>query len=1148
MGNELRYQCKDIGKYSDCKGEIVIARKVYELMSEKGESLPERCENCRKKHQQEKRETRQNYFQQTINLALGDISRSGFLANSFTAHNDRKRNEKFIKPDSSGMQIRITDDHIKELYEKIYENQVVVLASPTGTGKSVYVLYRLLEAPTDYKGNFVKVLIHQGQVIQTQPLTYATASIPETVSRKELGETGVRPLGMLGIRHRGREDYSRNNLGVVVTDGSLKNWIRDGHLGQYSLIMVDEAHKRSVNIDNLLTLLRYKLPLYPHLKVIIASATINLEEFKEAFERQGISTGVLDLSLTLKEKINYHVHYWKSKAVKNCDCWMCRNDALREKFWSRKDLPPEEAELPDRVSSFAIEILQNTEKGGILAFLTGEAVIEKTNEILMEKLKRIPSLKKVPVLPIYSRLGEKEVEKRFNYNPGDKRVLLTTDIAETSHTLKDILYVIESGYIKQFQWDPRDLSSTLPTIRHSQAGCQQRFGRVGRVQKGYVYCLYSKEEFESRFKKQTTPEIFRSPIDETFLTAKAAGISNELKFIGSPDDRNKFNSEIKRALSTISNEGYTDEVGNITADGIDIFRVPLSPQKKALLDLADEQGCFIEMMTFLLMIGTEKDDLRTGAEVFNLTYGLLVWDPRWTAATKINVWRIHKALETGCIDDLDFVLKLAVHYLDAQKRGKGRQWAEQNFLNYEAFENIFKVQDDLLEIFLLKAEDRQIRELDIVLANKLRLILANVLKDRVVKITIQDGKIVYKFQEEEVARGIVHEACVGEWQEGDNALLITATQKKDILNGQQKLISNACSLVRLESKTQELNKERFFDQKIFVGSRVSVIEDGEFSYIGEVLQAPTQINVEYGEKLDFAMLMDNFLREGYKPSIAFSEEEAKENFKGIQGKVRLIWQDGRKAENAKVISWKMDNGFPCAVVVPFDEREIFQKIKEQKEVEVKIKKVFKSPEDSKGWILVKTAEGVEFPVESSDLSLSYLNYGLKCLEDRQMALSVKRVNMRGVPILSNVNNIIDRLRFLKQEIVKSGKLELRAHVDKIDPNRNTITVFVINDDCSVYNFLIRQRRIPATLKIGEELPINVELKDNYCFYDCYLEDYQIESLPKGDGWRYDSENEQLFFPYFIDKEKMKDFDVDDELKEKIIKNSWNYGFIARLRV
>src|SRR5690606_26747847 len=102
---------------------------------------------------------------------------------------------------------------------------------------------------------------------------------------------------------------------------------------------------------------------------------------------------------------------------------------------------------------------------------------------------------------------------------------------------------------------PQDLTSTLPTIRHSQAGCQQRFGRVGRTQKGYVYCLYPREEFEHKFKKQTTPEIFRSPIDETFLTAKAAGISDELNFIGSPDDRSKFNTEVKRALSTIGDEG-----------------------------------------------------------------------------------------------------------------------------------------------------------------------------------------------------------------------------------------------------------------------------------------------------------------------------------------------------------------------------------------------------------------------------------------------------------------------------------------------------------------------------------------------------------------------------------------------------------------
>lgn len=1149
MGTELRYRCKDFGKYEDCLEEIVISEKVYRLMAEKGESLPERCENCKKSHRSGKRETKQSYFRQSTHLVLDNLAKTEFLKKSLTTRGERKRNEDLIEPDSSGMQIRITDEHIKELYKKLYENQVVILASPTGTGKSVYVLYRLLEAPTDYQGNFVKVLLRQGQIIQTQPLTYATASIPETVSKKELGETDVRPLGMLGIRHRGREDYSRHNLGVVVTDGSLRNWIRDGHLGQYSLIMVDEAHKRSINIDNLLTLLCYKLPLYPHLKVIISSATIDLEEFKEAFENNGISADILDLSKTLKEEINYHVHYWKSKAVFGCDCWMCQNEAAREKFWSRKDVPPEEAELPELVSSFVLEILKNTESGGILVFLTGQAVIEKTNEILSEKIKRIPELRNVPILPIYSALGEEEVERRFKHNPGNKRVLLTTDIAETSHTLRDIVYVIDSGYIKQFQWDPYDLTSTLPTIRHSQAGCRQRFGRVGRTQKGYVYCLYTQEEFEGKFKIQTTPEIFRSPIDETVLTTKAAGISQEPKFIGSPDDRNKFNAEIERALSAVRDEGYTDEIGNITDDGLDIFHVPLSPQKKALFDLADEQDCLIEMATFLSMIETEDSDPRTGAEAFNPTHGLLVWDPRWTAGTKMNVWRIHKALKTGCSDDLDFALKLAVCYLDAKKRGNEKQWTEQNFLNCQVFENIFKTQEGLMEIFLLRAEEREPRELDIKLANKIRLILDSALKGKAVKIEVRDRKLLYKkLGEEGGAYGVIPEACPGGWQEDDGALLVTATKKKVIFEGQQKLVSSACALVKAEFPQQVMEKERFFDQNIFVGSRVAVTDNGEDVYIESVLQAPAQINVEYGEKLDFAMLMDDYLGSGYKPAITFNQEDAIEKFKAIRTRVKAIWHDKRRAKEAKVLGWRMEDGFPCAIVVPFDEREILDRIKSRKKATVIIEKVFKEVHDGKGWVLAKTEEGVELPIEPGDLALAYLDYGLKCLEGRRLELSVKQVTRKGLLVLSNIDNIISELNSVRQQIIKKGRVEFDATIDRIDSIRHIVTVFVTNDSGAIYTFQIQLRSIPETFKIGDKLPITVALKDGRCYVYCSLEDWQIESLPQGPNWEYDAQSERLFFPYFLDGEELKDFDVDEELKEKIVKNSWNYGFVARVQI
>ncbi|PIS39270.1 MAG: hypothetical protein COT33_02850, partial [Candidatus Nealsonbacteria bacterium CG08_land_8_20_14_0_20_38_20] len=315
----------------------------------------------------------------------------------------------------------------------------------------------------------------------------------------------------------------------------------------------------------------------------------------------------------------------------------------------------------------------------------------------------------------------------------------------------------------------------------------------------------------------------------------------------------------------------------------------------------------------------------------------------------------------------------------------------------------------------------------------------------------------------------------------------------------------------------------------------------------EVLQAPAQIKVDYGEKLDFGMLMDDYLRKRYKSSIVFSEEEAKENFQEIQGKVRLIWQDERRAKDAKVISWNMDNGFPCAVVVPFDERGIFQKIKDQKKAKVKIERAFKGPEDSKGWVLARTSEGVKFPIDSNELSLSFLDYGLKCLEGRWLELPVKRVSIKGIPLLSNIDNIISELKPIRQEIIQTGEKEFDATIDRIDSIRNIVTVFVINDSGSIYTFQIRLRPIPETFKIGDRIPVTIVLKEGRCYIrDCSLEDYQIESLPKENNWEYDEESERLFFPYFLDEEKIKYFEVNPEFKEKMVKNSWNYGFIARI--
>jgi HrpA-like RNA helicase len=1158
MGGERKRLCKDFGKYEDCKGEIIISERVLELMVEKGESEPERCENCQKKHRADKRETRQSYFSQAM-IAYGRSAKANHVSSAYTSHGDRKEKREFIAPDTVGMRIRITDSHIRELYEKLYDNQVVILASPTGTGKSVYVLYRLLEAPADYAGNFVKMLIHQGQVIQTQPLTCATGRIAETVSKKELGESGVRQMGIMGIRHQGREDYSRFNLGVVVTDGSLKNWLRNSSLGQYSLIMVDEAHKRSVNIDNLLNMLKEQLPYYPHLKVIIASATINLKEFNDSFASQGIRTATMDLSETLEEQINYKLHYLNGKPVPDCDCWACKNPKFSGNFLKFDGVSPQEADLPELVSSLVVEILNNTDKGGVLAFLTGESVIKKTGDLLTTKMARYPKLKGIPVSQVFSRLGAKKVEELFklNPNPNNRRVLLTTDIAETSHTLDGVVYVIESGWIKQTKWDPNDMTSVLPTIRHSQAGCRQRFGRVGRTEGGYVYCLYTENEFVKEFQEQTTPEIFRSPIDDTILTAKAAGIQKSLKFIGSPDDASVFEMEMKRAAKAVEAQGFVDKQGNITDEGLDVFHVNLSPDRKALLDKADEQACLWEMLTFLCMTRTDTNGARSGAEAYNQENGLLVWDLRWNAATKMRVQKIHKALGAGCADDLDFALKLAWFYQDNVAKGTVEQWLEQNFLNGNVFEDVFQNREKISEIYLTKAEGRK-KVLDLGLAKKVRLILSIACAGNTVKLEMLQGQLIYRFLAGgKELYGIVPETCAGRWKSGGMALLLTSIKKNGVFDGKPKPGSFACSIIRLESVDTITDSEFFVDQNVLVDSKVSLVQEGESFFIQDVIEAPSQISIIYYEKnLDFSMTMDDYLRPKYTRPIIFNSKEAKGRFGMIQGRIPALWV-GRQSSEGRIIGWERKGDRLCAIVNSIDVFDIRKKICLTKKAMLTIVKVNKEIHDPKGWVSARSDEGIEFAIESNDLSLTFLDRGLRSLEGTRLELDVKNEKLGGVLEFTNLRNNLEAMNLIKTEIIRNGRAMLTGVIDKISPQYHKVFVAVIKPNGSICSFTIPvySEDVLKSFCVGDKASLEIFLREGNreegdCFINCPIDekdDYIIESLPQKEGWKYDPESQRLYFPFFSTSSQLVNSEIDEEDKEEIVKQSWLRGFKALIR-
>ncbi|AHG84345.1 ATP-dependent RNA helicase [Bibersteinia trehalosi USDA-ARS-USMARC-189] len=375
----------------------------------------------------------------------------------------------------------------EEILKLISENQVVVIAGETGSGKTTQLPKMCLEL-----GRGVKGLIGH-----TQPRRIAARSVATRIAeelKSELGET-------VGYKVRFNDQVSENSLVKLMTDGILLAEIQhDRYLNQYDTLIIDEAHERSLNNDFILGYLKQILHKRPDLKVIITSATIDVERFSKHFN----NAPIIEVSgRTFPVEVRYR--------------------------------PIVEDEDQDQLQGIlnAVDELQAEGRGDILIFMNGEREIRDTAEALQKQ-----KLRHSEILPLYARLSAAEQQRIFQPSGGLNRIILATNVAETSLTIPNIKYVIDTGTARISRYSYRTKVQRLPIEPISQASANQRKGRCGRTSEGICIRLYSEEDFNSR-PQFTDPEILRTNLAAVILQMTSLGLSDiaNFPFVDAPDSR-----------------------------------------------------------------------------------------------------------------------------------------------------------------------------------------------------------------------------------------------------------------------------------------------------------------------------------------------------------------------------------------------------------------------------------------------------------------------------------------------------------------------------------------------------------------------------------------------------------------------------------
>lgn len=512
----------------------------------------------------------------------------------------------------------------EEIKKALLENQVVVIAGETGSGKTTQLPKICLEIGRG---------VH-GLIGHTQPRRIAARSVANRVA-----EELATPLGeLVGYQVRFEDQSTDKTLIKLMTDGILLSETQhDRFLNRYDTIIVDEAHERSLNIDFLLGFLKTLLPKRPDLKVIITSATIDLERFAKHFN----NAPIIEVSGR-----TYPVDTWYRPLVGELDE---NGNPLEE------DLTVDQGILAAVAEIEKYERANQQSLGDILVFLPGEREIRDAADML-----RKANLRHTEILPLYARLTPAEQQRIFQSHAG-RRIVLATNVAETSLTVPGIRYVIDSGTARISRYSYRAKVQRLPVEAISQASANQRKGRCGRVESGICIRLYSEQDFLSR-PAFTDPEILRTNLAAVILQMLhlRLGKMEDFPFIEPPDSK-----AIKDGFTLLQEISAVTNKGELTNLGKQLARLPIDPR-----------------LGRMLIEGARRNVLE---ELLIVSSALSVQDPRERPMEKQQAADQAHAQWKDADSDFAALINLWRGFEEKrQELGSNalRNWCRRNFLNY----------------------------------------------------------------------------------------------------------------------------------------------------------------------------------------------------------------------------------------------------------------------------------------------------------------------------------------------------------------------------------------------------------------------------------------------------------------------------------